>query len=55
MKERMTATEIMKRQAEWKARPPTPIEIELMDKLWALVIKRERKRLFGKTEEEENV
>ena len=40
MNKRMTATELLKRKAEWEARPRTLKEKELMDKVFAPLIKR---------------
>jgi len=35
---RLTATDLLKRKAEWEARPPTPIEIKAHDKVIRLVL-----------------
>ena len=48
MNKRMTATEPLKRKAEWEARPRTLKEKELMDKVFAPLIKRTKEFLKEK-------
>ncbi len=48
MNKRMTATELLKRKAEDSALPPTPEEKELMDKVFAPLIKRTKEFLKEK-------